>query len=110
MASHYARFISQEVYYLTYDLLQPQFSSLCTNIISLQKGKFIHKIASFTALFYVPWFIKAPIPATPPALDPKVINEMIQHSEFCPKPAEAVLKSLKKHTWYLNKRFVVVSC
>ena len=74
----------------------------------MQLGKLIHEIASFTALFYVPWFIKAPIPATEPSLDLKAINEMIQYSEFCFKPAEVVLKSLKKHIWYLNERFVVM--
>ncbi|XP_065654686.1 uncharacterized protein LOC136081307 [Hydra vulgaris] len=108
MASHHARFMAQGVYYLTYDLLQPQFSNLCPNIISLQEEKLIYEIASFTALFYVPWFIKAPIPAIAPSLDLKAINEMIQYSEFSFKPAEAVLKSLKKHNWYLNERFVVM--
>ena len=72
------------------------FSRLCPNIISLQEEKLIHEIASFTALFYVPWFIKAPIPATAPSLDLKDINEMIQYSEFCFKQAKVVLKSLKK--------------
>ena len=33
---------------------------------------------------------------------------MIQYSEFSLKPAEAVQKSLKKHTWYLIERFVVM--
>ena len=70
-------------------------------------GKLIHEIASFTALFYVPWFIKAPIPATAPSLDLKAINEMMQYSEFCFKRAEVVLKLLNKHNWYLNERFVV---
>ncbi|XP_065643376.1 uncharacterized protein LOC136075068 [Hydra vulgaris] len=108
MASHHARFMVQGVYYLTYDLLQPHFSNLCLNIISLQEGKLIYEIASFTALFYVPWFVKAPIPAIAPSLDLKAINEMIQYSEFSFKPAEAVLISLKKHNWYLNERFVVM--
>ena len=74
----------------------------------MQEGKLIHEIASFIVLFYVLWFIKAPIPDTAPSLDLKAINEMIQYSEFCFKPAEVVLKSLKKHTWYLNDRFVVM--
>ena len=59
-------------------------------------------------MFYAPWFIKTPIPATTPSLDLKAVNEMIQCSEFCFKPAEVVLKSLKKHTWYLNEKFVVM--
>ena len=67
----------------------------------------IHEIASFTALFYVPWLIKAPIPATAPSLNLKAINEIIKYSEFCFKSAEVVLKPLKKHTRYLNERFVV---
>nr|XP_047144771.1 uncharacterized protein MAL8P1.12-like [Hydra vulgaris] len=33
---------------------------------------------------------------------------MIQYSELCLKPAEAVLKSLEKHNWYLNERFVIM--
>ena len=51
---------------------------------------------------------KAPTPATALSLDLKAINEMMQYSEFCFKPAEVILKSLKKHTWYLNERFVVM--
>nr|XP_047135527.1 uncharacterized protein LOC124812679 [Hydra vulgaris] len=108
MASHHVRFMAQGLYYLTYDILQPQFSNLCPDIISLKEGKLIHEIGSFTALFYVPWFIKAPIPAIAPSLDLKAINEMIQYSELCLKPAEAVLKSLEKHNYYLNERFVVM--
>ena len=53
-------------------------------------------------------FVKAPILATAPSLDLKAINETIQYSKFSLKPAEAVLKSLKKHTWYLNERFFVM--
>ncbi|XP_065640135.1 uncharacterized protein LOC136072753 [Hydra vulgaris] len=109
MALHHARFMAQGFfYYLTYDILQPQFSNLCPDIISLQERKLIHEIGLFTALFYVPWFIKAPIPAIAPSLDLKAIDEMIQYSELCLKPAEAVLKSLEKHNWYLNERFVVI--
>ena len=74
----------------------------------MQEGKLIHEIGSFTALFYVLWFIKAPIPAIAPSLDLKAINEMIQSSEFCFKQAEVVFKSLKKHTWYINERYVVM--
>ena len=74
----------------------------------MHKGKLIYEIASFTALFYNPWFIKAPIPAIAPSLDLKAIHEMIQYSEFSFKAAEAILKSLKKHNWYLNERFVVM--
>ena len=74
----------------------------------MQEGKLIYELASFTALFYVPWFIKAPIPAIGPSLNLKAINEMIQYSEFSFKPAEVVRKSLKKHNWYLKERFVVM--
>ncbi|XP_065670913.1 uncharacterized protein LOC136089116 [Hydra vulgaris] len=59
-------------------------------------------------LFYVPQFIKAPIPTITLSLDLKAINEMIQYSEFCLKPAETVLKSLEKNNWYYNERFVVM--
>ena len=44
--------MAKRIEYLTNDLLQAQFSSLCSNIISLQEGKMIHEIASFTVLFY----------------------------------------------------------
>ncbi|XP_047134228.2 uncharacterized protein LOC124812148 [Hydra vulgaris] len=54
MASHNARFMAQGVCYLTYDILLPQFSNLCPDIITLQEGKLIHEIGSFTALLYVP--------------------------------------------------------
>ena len=68
----------------------------------------ITKISSFTALFYVSRLIKIPIPAPAPSLDPKAIHKIIKYSKFSLKPAEAVLKSLKEHTWYLNERFVVI--
>ena len=68
----------------------------------------IHVIVSFATLFYISWFIKPSIPATAASLDLKTINKMIQYFELSVKLAEAVLKSLKKHTWYLIERFFVM--
>ena len=38
----------------------------------------------------------------------KAINKMIQYFNFSFKPAEDILKSLKKHSWYLNERIMIM--
>ena len=39
-------------------------------------------------------------------LDFKALQDMESYSKLHKKPAEAALKSLRKHLWYLNPRFL----
>ena len=73
-------------------------------------------MAEFIAIFYAEWFLKTSLVGEAPVVDIKSLWEMINYKKFIEKTnkeAERVLdaiqdiiKSMKKHSWYLEEALV----
>ncbi|XP_047129704.2 uncharacterized protein LOC124809606 [Hydra vulgaris] len=101
---HHARFMAKGIYFLKMYLLLNNISSLT----DFEK-KVIKDMAFFTAVFYTEWFIKAEIPAVAPYQDMKALWQMMRYSKINPVQAKPVIESLKRHTWYIDPNFLVMS-
>ena len=79
MACHHARFMAKAIYYLTLDLLHPQFQTLAPDLVSAMEVVVIRQKAEFILIFYTTLFIKAPLAGTAPSQDLQSIDGIIQY-------------------------------
>ena len=77
MACHHARFMAKAIYYLTLDLLHPQFQTLAPDLVSAMEEVVIRQKAEFILIFYTTLFIKAPLAGTAPSQDLQSIDDII---------------------------------
>ena len=108
MACHHGWFIAKAIYYLTLDLLPPQFQTLESDLVPAKGAVVIKKMGEFISVFYTIWFIKAPLAVPAPSQDRQAIDDMIQYIYRSPNSAKACLNSMQNHFWYLTERFVVI--
>ena len=108
MACHHARFMAKAIYYLTLDLILPQFQTLAPDLVSAMEAVVIKQMGEFISIFYTTWFIKAPLAGTFPSQDLQAIDDMIQYIYRSPNSVKACFNSMQNHFWYPIERFVVV--
>ena len=58
----------------------------------------------FICMFYTKHWFLAPIASDAPSTDLMLYKDMLNYS-YDPQVSDAILKKLKKHTWYMNQEF-----
>ena len=104
-AASEARFMADALYILKIALLKSQLQ------LSGKEEENVKKLAVFIALFHAPYFLRAGLAAAAAADDLTYFREMLELSNL-PEfrdTADAVVKSLARHTAYLESAAVVFS-
>nr|XP_047127458.1 uncharacterized protein LOC124808434 isoform X1 [Hydra vulgaris] len=103
-AVHHARFMAKGIYYLKLQLMMDA-------IPSLEKWlkHEITEVATFVSVFYTTWFLKAELSAAAPNQDMRALWQMNRFKEFNLIGAESVIKSIKRHTWFLDPYLIVLA-
>ncbi|XP_065656788.1 uncharacterized protein LOC136082199 [Hydra vulgaris] len=103
-AIHHARFMAKGIYYLKLQLMMDAIPSL-TNRLKNE----ITEVATFVAVFYTTWFLKAELSAVAPRQDMRALWQMNRFKEYNLIGAESVIESIKRHTWFLDPYLVVLA-
>ncbi|XP_065649774.1 uncharacterized protein LOC136078272 [Hydra vulgaris] len=101
---HHARFMAKGIYYLKLQLMMDAIPSL-TNRLKNE----ITEVATFVAVFYTTWFLKAELSAVAPCQDMRALRQMNRFKEYNLIGAESVIESIKRHTWFLDPCLVVLA-
>ncbi|XP_065683487.1 uncharacterized protein LOC124813436 [Hydra vulgaris] len=103
-AVHHARFMAKGTYYLKLQLMMDA-------IPSLEKWlkHEITEVATFVSVFYTTWFLKAELSAAAPNQDMRALWQMNRFKEYNLIGAESVIKSIKRHTWFLDPYLIVLA-
>nr|XP_047137487.1 uncharacterized protein LOC124813991 [Hydra vulgaris] len=103
-AVHHARFMAKGIYYLKLQLMMDA-------IPSLEKWlkHEITKVVTFVSVFYTTWFLKAELSAAAPNQDMRALWQMNRFKEYNLIGAESVIKSIKRHTWFLDPYLIVLA-
>nr|XP_047143689.1 uncharacterized protein LOC124817523 [Hydra vulgaris] len=103
-AVHHARFMAKGIYYLKLQLMMDA-------IPSLEKWlkHEITEVATFVSVFYTTWFLKVELSAAAPNQDMRALWQMNRFKEYNLIGAESVIKSIKRHTWFLDPYLIVLA-
>ena len=80
---------------------------MVNNMYTKAEWKEVLAMAEFIGCFFATWWFTAPLAAAAPRIDLQAVSEMRDYKMFEPKAAEACLKSLSRHGWYLTEQLVV---
>ena len=75
-------------------------------VFAVQQQKKIQQFVQFVVFCYIPWWITAPIPSRAPENDVMLIESLQQYRTIDSICADAAIKSLDSHTWYLTEELV----
>ncbi|XP_065659625.1 uncharacterized protein LOC136083788 [Hydra vulgaris] len=103
-AIYHARFMAKGIYYLKLQLMMDAIPSL-TNQLKNE----ITEVATFVAVFYTTWFLKAKLSAMAPRQDMRALWQMNRFKEYNLIGAESVIESIKWHTWFLDPYLIVLA-
>jgi len=100
-----ARYMADALYIIKMNLLSSQLQ------LSDEDAEGIRKMAVFVALFYAPYFLRAELASSAAWDDLCYFREMVSLSELPDYRgiAEAVIKSLQRHTTYMEPSALVFS-
>nr|XP_047145652.1 uncharacterized protein LOC105846470 [Hydra vulgaris] len=103
-AVHHARFMAKGICYQKLQLMMDA-------IPSLEKWlkHEITEVATFVSVFYTTWFLKAELSAAAPNQDMRALWQMNRFNEYNLIGAESVIKSFKRHTWFLDPYLIVLA-
>ena len=100
-ATHSARWMGQLIYSQKMFMWSEQLG-YNKKLITL-----VERVNQFTALFYTANWLQASSGVDAPINDLKLFHDMIDYKAFDKQVAEAALKKLTNHRWYLTEELVV---
>lgn len=103
-AFHYARFMGRGLYFLKLAIFQTSI-----NFLDNDDMVNINRAITFIALFYCKWFLMSSLAVKAPSEDLKSLNQMEKYEEVDGEVARAVIKSVKRHGWYLSQELCTFS-
>lgn len=100
-AQHHARFMSKAIYFLKIFMMSDRFE-----LDDVEYSQ-VKKMAHFIALFYTKTFLRTRIACFAPINDFYFFKAILWYKEDCDDIANSVLKSCKRHCWYLTEELVI---
>ena len=111
-ALHKARWMAKLLYAIKIDLLSIKIDTELpkgTIFSGCQQKDKIHRFVIFVVYVYVPWWLTAPFSASAPSNDLSMMQSLYHFKNIDSIAANATLKSLKNHIWYLTEELVPLS-
>ena len=110
-ALHKARWMAKMIYTLKIDLLGCKIIEELPKgaVFAVQQQQKIQQFVQFFVFCYIPWWITAPIPSRAPANDVMLIESLQHYRSIDSICADAAMKTLDSHTWYLTEELVTLS-
>ena len=102
-AFHKARWMAPTIYSLKMYLLRDELPNSFVNKEKLER------YVIFTALFYTEHWLSVSSASDAPLMDLTLLQDMVLYQKQDKQVANAVLKKLSLHTWYLNQEYAPLS-
>jgi hypothetical protein len=99
-AIHQARWMARNIYSMKMFMFAGHLE------YSVQTQSKLARMNTFLALFYTPRWMSAASAADAPVHDLSLIQDMLRYKETDPELANAVLKKMDNHMWYLTQEMV----
>ena len=107
-ALHKARWMAKLLYSMKIVLLSEKIrcelgsGEILTNVQLAKLMKFV----KFCVYVYVPWWLKCPVASAAPVNDINLISDIKQYRKVNKSSADAALKALSRHLWYLTEELI----
>lgn len=95
-AMHHARWMSKVIYALKIWMFRGQFK------LTRKEEQGIMHVCVFAVRVYFKAWMQAPLAAKAPAHDLELLKTLVEYKSINKESADAALKKLKKHSWYLQ--------
>ena len=108
-ALHKARWMSKILYTVKIVLLNKKIKDSGATILGRGQLTKVKKFVEFVMYCYIPWWLTAPVASAAPSNDLDLINSLIEYTSSDSVAANAALKAIGRHMWYLNEELVPLS-
>ena len=102
-ADHHARWMSKVIYFTKIFLLSKVFLLQESELVQ------VHRFVIFAAVLYVKAWLEAPLPSSAARNDVTFQQKILRYREVEPRIAFEVLKSCRRHHWYLTGQMVTLA-